>query len=194
MDSSSLSFILVILIIVLFYVKEQQIEVIFVKSKEDNNKYLVRNTHKKQQVADIIGRLNLKIEKLLTHLQNNKKNNDLFLKIKQKYNSNILSEGTEDSGYTSYSVNKERIVLCIRARGDSPNVFVDENTLLYVTIHEIAHLGTDEIGHTPEFWKNFKLLLSIARDHKIYKYINYAAKNEIYCGVKLSSNILDSVR
>jgi predicted metal-dependent hydrolase len=193
MDNSSLAFILASLIIILFYLKEQQIEVTYVKSKADNNKYLVRNTSKKQEAANIIGRLNLKIEKLLEHLQHNKDTKTLYQNIKNKYNSGILSEGTEDSGYTSYSVNKERIVLCVRSRSnDNPlNTFVDENTLLYVTIHEIAHLGTEEVGHTPLFWKNFKTLLTIARDNNIYKYVDYSKHNEKYCGVKLTSNILD---
>ena len=59
-------------------------------------------------------------------------------------------------------------MLCIRQRNDS-NDLVDLNTVTFVAIHELAHLMTKSIGHEPEFWNTFKLLLRIAIDNNIYK-------------------------
>lgn len=30
---------------------------------------------------------------------------------------------------------------------------------MFVLLHEMAHLMTESIGHTPEFWTNFKKIL-----------------------------------
>jgi hypothetical protein len=57
-------------------------------------------------------------------------------------------------------------------------------------IHELAHLMTREVGHTPGFWANFRLLLSEARSLGIYKLEDYAAAPQAYCGITISSNVL----
>ena len=31
---------------------------------------------------------------------------------------------------------------------------IDDNTLTYVGVHELAHLATEEIGHTDTYWDN----------------------------------------
>ena len=40
---------------------------------------------------------------------------------------------------------------------------IDENTLTFVAIHELAHIATKSIGHNDEFWNNFKFLLEEAK-------------------------------
>ena len=51
-------------------------------------------------------------------------------------------------------------MVCLRDKTQPPNFpFVDENTLMFVLLHEMAHLMTESIGHTPEFWTNFKKIL-----------------------------------
>jgi WLM domain len=63
-----------------------------------------------------------------------------------------------ENGYTSYSVNKgEKIVMCVRQKDNS---LVPKNVVMYVGIHELSHIMTSDIGHTPEFWDNFKFLLA----------------------------------
>ena len=68
--------------------------------------------------------------------------------MNRKYNPNNFSETGKDSKYTSYSVNKgEKIVLCLRSR-DGKDRLIDENTLTFVSIHELAHIMTKSVGHT----------------------------------------------
>ena len=57
---------------------------------------------------------------------------------------------------------------------------VDENTLFFVLLHEIAHIMTISVGHEPEFWNNFKFLLAHAISFK-YEYDNYEDPKK-YCG------------
>ena len=86
-----------------------------------------------------------------------------------------IMESTPDSKYTSYSVNKgEKIFFCIRAK-DSTNEIINLNTLLFVAIHEMAHVMTKSIGHTKEFWNNFRFLLRVAVKNNIYQYQNFSS-------------------
>ena len=39
---------------------------------------------------------------------------------------------------------------------EDENKLIDENTLMFVALHELAHIATESIGHTKEFWANFK--------------------------------------
>ena len=60
-------------------------------------------------------------------------------------NSIIFRESTDDSKFTSYSINKgEEIVFCLRCK--KTNQLHNINELMYVAIHEISHVACPEIG------------------------------------------------
>ena len=61
---------------------------------------------------------------------------------------------------------------------------------MYVAIHELGHLYTKDIGHTPDFWKNFRLLLNIAVDLGLYTYTDYSKNPKKYCGLNITSSII----
>ena len=91
---------------------------------------------------------------------------------------------------TSYSENKgQKIVVCLRDKTNPPNYpLVDENTVMFVVLHEMSHLMTETIGHTPEFWSNFKRVLHDAVRLSIYKPVNYAHSPTPYCGMKITDS------
>ena len=39
---------------------------------------------------------------------------------------------------------------------------------MFVALHELAHIGTSEIGHTQQYWKNLKFILENAVNQRIY--------------------------
>ena len=59
------------------------------------------------------------------------------------------------------------------------------NTLMFVLVHELAHLMTDDIGHTNKFWNNMAYLLKKSNEINLYNPINYKISPVIYCGVKI---------
>ncbi len=193
MKTPDLVIIFLILFLTTFYVKEKFVnEVQKVKSDTDGRSYVVRVEEDSKQAANLLGTINLKLLKLIEHLKEDHPDDDRTKRLIKKYNPDALSEGTEDKNYTSYSVNKgEKIVFCLRMR-DEKNNLVDENTLTYVAVHELAHVATKEIGHVPIYWANFKWMLGIARDKGIYKYVNYKEKPQPYCGLLIGNNILDN--
>ena len=49
---------------------------------------------------------------------------------------------------------------------------------------------TKDVGHTPEFWKNFKFILTAAVELGIYVKVDFAKSPEKYCGIVVSSSII----
>lgn len=75
-------------------------------------------------------------------------------------NSVILLKGRK-----SYTINKKRIHICLK---DKEGQYYDKNMLIYVTLHELAHVRCNEVGHTPKFHEIFQEILSVAEKNGIY--------------------------
>lgn len=69
-------------------------------------------------------------------------------------------------GNSSYTINKYRVFICLRDK--KTNVIYDDNMLVYVILHELAHAECPEIGHTELFKKIFFNLLDRAEAHGLY--------------------------
>ena len=65
---------------------------------------------------------------------------------------------------------------------------IDENTLTFLAVHELAHVMTESVGHTKEFWQNFKFLLKDAVKMGIYTPVDYKKKPKSYCGMNITDN------
>lgn len=177
-------------IIIVFYIQTQNSEVEYVVSDLDGRRYLVNSFPDKKDAANLLAKLNESIILLISEMDKEYPGSEDVKRLKKNYNPNNISEGTENSKFTSYSVNKgEKIVYCLRSR-DGGNKLVPLNILKYVAIHEISHLMTKEIGHPPIFWENFKKLLKVAVKNGIYKKINYAKNPVKYCGLTIKSSII----
>ena len=91
--------------------------------------------------------------------------------------------------YVAYSLNKgEELSICIRDKDTEE--FMDNNIIMFVAIHEIAHIMNEETGHTPAFWDNMKFLLQEAISLGIYKYTDYSAQPVMYCGMEINATPL----
>ena len=144
----------------------------------DGNYYWIRNTGNKEadiKTAEMLSSLNEDIEKLLTVISDN----EMVERIKKRYKPTRTSEGVVDKRYTSYTINKgEEIIMCLRSR-DSDELY-DKNKLMYVMLHELAHIGSLTKNHNEEFRNNFDYLLAEAQKHGLYTPINQQFD---YCGL-----------
>ena len=232
--------IITLIIIIYKYFESQSYDIVMVKSNLNGKSYLVRNVENKQEAADLLATIAIKLEKLVNIIndsgyetiynnymkptldketQNNNKNNEknkdivdgqeggnsevynlennIKMKLKddirrlyKNFNPEAFSETTPDAKYTSYSVNKgEKIVFCLRDKKEGETL-VKENIMTFVSIHELAHLMTKSIGHEPEFWANFKLLLKISIDNGLYKNIDFNSTPKPYCGINITDTPL----
>eukprot|EP00798_Chlamydomonas_sp_ICE-L_P024991 gene24991-biopygen19422 len=163
-------------------------EVLFVSSDVDGREYLMRRLPDRQNAANLMARINTNLNKLIQHLVAKYPKNTVVRQLYDNYNPDALSEGGAELGYTSYSVNKgEKIVLCLRQRDHQ---LVEENILMYVAIHELGHLATDEVGHTPKFWSNFKWILGEAMSIGLYTKVDFDNEPQKYCGINITSSIV----
>ena len=78
---------------------------------------------------------------------------------------NILKEITLYKGDKSYTINKQKVYLCLK---DEHGEYYNTNMLTYVLLHELSHVICDEIGHTEKFHDIFKEVLKEAKKLKIY--------------------------
>ena len=157
-------------------------------SDVDGNKYCVRETAKIQETADLLARVTNKLKTLVdvAHKEYPKREN--IQRLYKKFNPKKINEILPTSKYTAYSENKgEKLAFCTTTtKGGS--TLIDENTLTFVALHEISHIATKSVGHTSEFWNNFKFILKEASSIGIYKPVNYKKKPTKYCSMKITDN------
>ena len=119
----------------------------------DNRDYEVQIKEDAQEAANLIALIRKNLELLVKHLIKSYSGDDRIQRLKENFKPDNIREGIDDPKYTSYSINKgEQIVLCLRTN----NKLMDINTMMFVVLHELAHICTISIGHTKEFWTNFK--------------------------------------
>ena len=166
-------------------------EVVYVKSKHNGKSYLVRNVKDKQEAADLLAQIGTNLQLLVDYVYENDRDKDGATRMKRKYNGDNISESEPNTKYTSYSVNKgEKIVFCLRSKDDKQELS-DLNLMMFVAIHELAHVMTKSVGHTEEFWDNFRYLLKKAMKLNIYKRHDFKNKPRSYCGTTITESPLD---
>jgi len=184
--------ILIVFISIRMHFDNKNVEVNYVLSKRDNREYLVRNLRDKDKAADLLSQIRERLLTFVSYLIKKYPNDERIIRLRDNFDPNQLSEGSSDSGYTSYSVNKgEKIVFCMRQKSEKEEL-MDLNTMMFVAIHELAHIMTKTVGHTDEFWENMKFLLenAILEDINIYQYQPYHDVSQEYCGTIISDTPL----
>jgi predicted metal-dependent hydrolase len=151
----------------------------------------VRNRPDKQAAADLLARVNAKLARIVEYVNENNDSEDAR-RLVSNYNPDVISESLSDSSHTSYSVNKgEKVVFCIRSK-DAAEALVDENTMTFVAIHELAHLMTKSIGHGEDFWDNMRYLLKVGIQEGLYTKQDFRANPVTYCGTRITDTPLNT--
>ncbi len=166
-------------------------KLVYVQSKVNNKTYVVRNLKNKQAAADLLAEVSTRLQKLVDKFvkKYGKEDERVNLLVK-RFKNHEIREALPKSGQTSYSLNKgERIVLCIRGRNTNEKL-ADINTILFVALHELAHIMTISVGHNEEFWDNFRFILAHAEKWKLYSSVNYGKSPKPYCGIKITETPL----
>lgn len=101
-----------------------------------------------------------------------------------------IVESLPHSEHTAYTEDKgKKIAFCLTKNRDG-GAFVEHNTLLFVALHELAHIMTEERGHTDNFWRHFGDILRVAKRHGLLEPIDYSKSPTEYCGMTLYENPL----
>jgi len=164
-----------------------------VTSQVDGREYQVQNLPDKEKAADLMAKIHTNLETLINHYKSDPATiaDPRVKTMVERFNPNNMMENNIGEDSTSYSENKgEKIVVCLREKTNGYPL-VDENTIMFVILHEMAHLMTTTIGHTPEFWTNFKRILQDASKVGIYHPINYSKSPVNYCGMTITDSPLE---
>lgn len=163
-----------------------------VKSVTDGKEYMVQNLPDKQQASEFMAQIHADLQRIMTMYEQPEFSQDSAVQLLiQRFKVDNVVENSIDSKYTSYSENKgEKIVLCLRDKTKEPYPLVDKNTLMFVTLHEMAHLMTASTGHTSEFWSNFRRLLTDSQKIGVYNAVNYSRTPAEYCGMMITDSPL----
>jgi len=166
-----------------------------VEQSDTGMKLMVYNDKNKKASADLLSEIITRMFKLRNNLISNKKNFPEFQKYIELLESNFNNDRTKiyendpNSELTSFSVNKgEEVAFCLKSKRSGK--LHEVNLLLYVAIHEMAHMACPEIGHGNLFKKIFNFLTLQAIEQGIYVKEDYSANPVEYCGMILSSSIV----
>jgi hypothetical protein len=155
----------------------------------DGKKYCVRERNNIQNASNLLARTTEKLEYLVENVGQRYPDRENVQKLVKNFNPTTIKETLPTSEYTAYSENKgEKIAFCLNKKKTDNDNLIDSNTLMFVAIHEIAHIMTTSVGHTEEFWNNFKFLLENAVELKIYTPVDYKKEPEGYCGMDITDN------
>ena len=161
----------------------------WVRSDLTGSRYRVKVGPDAQEVADRLAYMELRIKRFLALARDYAPGDRRLLNIARRWNG-TLSETPHDKD-VAYSVAKDAISLCVRS---ADGRLESENTTMFVLVHELAHIATDEYGHSREFWANMRFLLELAEATGAYVYQDFDAQLVSYCGHALASSPLACVK
>ena len=168
----------------------------------DNLIYKVQNHHDSKEATNMLAEIRKRLCTLINNLQTRYPNDPRTKRVTQRFgkrncSSNLKtikhileSEPDPSNDFTSYSLNKgEKVVFCLRSEKNKE--LHDINIIMFVAIHELAHVMSVTIGHNKEFYTNFRFLLKEAIRDGLYDYENYDKTPKNYCGMDITSTPLE---
>lgn len=171
------------------YFKTDDFELKCIISGVDGNKYCVRERSRLQEAADLLAEVTEKCKRLVLYLDKSNPTDKRVKLLVDNFNPKKIMEILPTSSYTAYSENKgEKVAFCLNVTKGGKDNLIDEHTLMFVALHEMSHICTTSIGHTTEFWDNFKFLLKEAKDAGLHEPVDYSKEPVEYCSMKITDN------
>lgn len=194
MNLDILSYLLIFFILFIsyrIYKRSDFFQLKCIVSDIDGERYCVRERAKLKLAADRLAMVNENMKSVVNYCIENHPENKITKLLKKGFNPKSITETLPTSEYTAYSENKgEKIAFCLDTKKNNQGKLIDINTLTFVALHELAHVGTESIGHTPEFWQTFKFILEQAKTIKVYDPVDYKKNPKTYCSMEINSNPL----
>ena len=157
--------------------------------EHDNKKYCVRDRTRLNDAVELLATCINNLDELVAYCNQHHGSRPCVVRLVKNYDPSRIRETLPTSKLTAYSQNKgETIALCLNKNKSDEQELIDLNTLMFVAIHELAHISSKSIGHTPEYWQNFKFLLVRAKEIGVYTPVDYSDKPSHYCGQEITDN------
>lgn len=176
-------------------------------SSIDNRCYKISQAYEGgyQTAADMLAKLNSDILAVIRYMRNKYLWNHQYATSMEpaivlrkrilehmlhRYNADVLIENVPWSATeTSYTQEKgERVAICLREKNTGRHELEEYSDILFVGLHELAHVSTDVKDHEEPFWHVFRVILHEAEDAGVYQPVNYEQKPMSVCGLNVSYN------
>ena len=193
MDKENFVTVILIVFILFFcykiYLESETFNLKCIISNVNNKEYCIRERKNSKDAVDLLAKISDNCDKLLNYLKENDSDNKAVMRLIKNYKNVKISETLPTSKLVAYSENKgEKIAFCLNKDKNNNNELIDQQTLMFVALHELAHVMTVSVGHTTEFWTNFKFLIKKSKKIGIYSPVDYEKKNVEYCGMTIKDN------
>ena len=194
MNEDILGYIIILLVLFIsykIYIDSDLFQLKCIVSTIDGEKYCVRERKNIQNATDLLAEATNKMKTLVDYLDKKYpvEENANVRRLVKNFHPKKIVETLPTSEYTAYSENKgQKIAFCLNKQKEDDNNLIDMNTLMFVALHEMAHVASKSIGHNDEFWGNFSFLIEEAEKLQIYYPIDYSKKNGEYCGMTITSS------
>jgi hypothetical protein len=155
---------------------------------------LVRKSHSPETKARVNAKLEEVEQRLHTFLDRAPKDCPKFRRIRKRWNGKLYETAVEDhpEEALAYSVDKGRAIhICVI---DSNGRLANTNAMLFVAIHELAHVAETTYGHGPSFFETMKYLLEVADKVGVYHYQDHNSSFVSVCGRRLGHNPITCVK
>jgi hypothetical protein len=179
-----LSIIIILLLLwVIWHLWNTNYNINKVKSSEGKY-YEVLPSEDEVLAANKLSMININIAKLVGYLKKkypHYETNQSIIMMITNYNPDTIREHRPSVVETNvaFTVNKgEEVRICLRNKN---GVLHDDNTIMFVALHELSHMSTDAIDHPRKFWVVFKWILQNAMEAGIIKPIDYSITPQEYC-------------
>lgn len=183
-------FICLIFVALKVYLESDQYNLKCIISNLDGETYCVRDHAMSHKTANLLARVAQKSNQLIQNCLKKHPDNPNLQRLAERFDETRFAETLPTSTHPAFSENKgEKIAFCIYTEKGGRKV-IDHNTLMFVALHELAHIMTLAEGHGQTFWANFKFLLTEAVEEKIYIPVDYKKTPVEYCSMTIQDNPL----
>ena len=157
---------------------------------KNGNTYCVRENNLSKKSVELLAKIDDKCKRLVEYIYNAHPNNESVKRLHKNFSSTKIQEILPTSTLTAYTENKgKKIAFCVhKDNTDEEKELIEEDILFFVAMHELGHVMSKSVGHTEEFWNNFKFILQEATNANMYTPINYKKEPKEYCGMTINSN------
>lgn len=180
---------IILLVCVRAYDQSDLLRLKCIISDVDGNKYCVRDRALVKPAVDKLARVSANLGTVVEHVYKKYPERSNCLRLHQRFDPSVIRETLPTSKLTAYSENKgEKIAFCLNKRKENNEELIDDNTLMFVALHELAHVASETLGHNDEFWSNFRFLIKEAVGLELYTPLDYSKYPKSYCGMNITDN------
>lgn len=159
-------------------------------SQFDGQNYEVRKIGddiNKQTAANYLAMISSRVDELVDYMNKyNLPDPDTARRLYHRWLVCELKETGSNEKSAAYTLNKSKeIRLCIR---DASGNFEDQNTSMFVILHELAHVMSVSYGHDEEFKENFSKITHLASNLGLYRPEDFKKNPKTYCGTYINTS------